>query len=136
MAVHNKLKGRATNRVGNKMPDGTVYAGISPKTHKPMYTTRKDAPLTYTFYRAQNYAGKLGACGHRDWQAPTKDELNVLFQNRAAIGGFNNSGSFPVGWYRSSSRHDNDTSWAQDFSDGDQDNYFTLAVSALRCVRG
>lgn len=26
-------------RIGDRMPDGTVYAGISPDTSKPMYTT-------------------------------------------------------------------------------------------------
>jgi hypothetical protein len=30
---------------------------------------------------------------------PTKSELNVLFNNRAAIGGFDLSGSEPSGWY-------------------------------------
>src|SRR5437762_3304433 len=34
---------------GDKMPDGTIYAGISPDTHEPMYTRPSDAPLTYTF---------------------------------------------------------------------------------------
>ena len=28
------------------MPDGSIYAGVSPDTGKPMYTTPKDAPLT------------------------------------------------------------------------------------------
>src|SRR5947207_14645373 len=34
---------------GDRMPDGTVYAGISPDTHKPIYATPKDASLTFTF---------------------------------------------------------------------------------------
>src|SRR5258708_6921449 len=29
---------------GDRMPDGTVYAGISPESGKPMYTTPGDAP--------------------------------------------------------------------------------------------
>ena len=36
---------------------------------------------------------------------PTKEELNVLFNNRAEIGGFNETGSDPAGWYWSSSLH-------------------------------
>src|SRR5438128_1884955 len=40
--------GRNLN-AGDRMPDGTVYAGISPDTHERMYTTSSDAPLTYTF---------------------------------------------------------------------------------------
>src|SRR5690349_10563178 len=39
----------AAPKPGDRMADGTVYAGISPDTHQPMYTTPEDAPLTYTF---------------------------------------------------------------------------------------
>src|ERR1039458_10259614 len=31
-------------KIGDKMPDGTVLAGISPDTNKPMYATPADAP--------------------------------------------------------------------------------------------
>ena len=53
---------------------------------------------------------------------PTKAELNVLFRNRAAIGGFDTTGSNPAGWYWSSSRFYNGA-WAQRFSDGIQYDY-------------
>src|SRR5437870_1719717 len=100
-----------------------------------MYTTPEDAPLTYTFNEARKYAEKLDTNGHRDWRVPTKSELNVLFNNRAAIGGFEVSDSRPEGWHWSSSDHD---SWvtAQSFSDGFQ-NYFgkSSGLAALRCVR-
>src|SRR4051812_3140058 len=74
-------------RIGDKMPDGTVYAGVSPETVRAMYTTPEDAPLTMKWKVAMEYAAKLDAHGHQDWHVPTKSELNVLFQNRAAIGG-------------------------------------------------
>ena len=53
------------------MPDGTVYAGISPETGKAMFTTAADAPATCTFNEAQDYAANLEAYGHRDWRVPT-----------------------------------------------------------------
>jgi hypothetical protein len=59
----------------------------------------------------------------------------MLFENRAAIGGFDTTGP---GWYWSSSRdyilyyH----AWAQRFGDGRQDYVYRLDQSALRCVRG
>ena len=90
---------KAAPRVGDKMPDGSVYAGISPDTNKPMYATPADAPLTYTFNQAQKYAARFDAHGHADWRVPTKSELNVLYNNRAAIGGFDISGSDPAGWF-------------------------------------
>jgi hypothetical protein len=123
---------------GDKMPDGTVYAGVSPDTGKAMYTTPTDASLTMTFNGAKKYAQGLNtqkAHGHDDWHIPTKAELNVLFNNRAAIGGFNVSGSLPAGWYWSSSQDDVWTAWEQRFSDGAQDDYGKGGHSSVRCVR-
>ena len=133
-----EAKAGATPEIGDKMEDGTVYAGISPDTNKPMCATPADTPLTYTFNQAQKYAEQLDAHGHKDWRAPTKGELNVLFQNRAAIGGFNETGSNPAGWYCSSSQNEFSDARGQCFSNGYQlsfhlDKYF---FSSLRCVRG
>jgi hypothetical protein len=117
---------------GDKMPDGTVFAGISPDTNKPMYATPADASLTMKFNEAQEYASKLDAHGHKDWRVPTKAELNVLFNNRAAIAGFNVSGSGPAGWYWSASPTSKWTAWGQRFSDGYQFNYLKDHPSAVR----
>ena len=126
----------AEPKPGDKMADGAVYAGISPDTGKAMYATPADAPLTYTFNQAQKYAEKLDAHGHKDWRVPTKGELNVLFKNRAAIGGFDISGSDPAGWYWSSSQTISYGAWVQRFSDGGQDvDYSKDFDSSLRCVR-
>src|SRR4051794_25446714 len=87
---------------GDRMEDGTIYAGISPDTGEAMYTTPADAPLTMRWNAAMQYAAKLEAHGHKDWRAPTKAELNVLFRKRAAIGGFDLSGDDAAGCYWSS----------------------------------
>jgi len=120
---------------GDKMPDGTVFAGISPETNKPMYATPADAPLTMVFNKATEYAAQFDAHGHKDWHVPTKAELNVLFNNRAAIGGFNVSGSYPAGWYWSASPDFIWNAWGQRFSDGFQNNFTKGNHSAVRCVR-
>jgi len=122
-------------KVGDRMTDGTVYAGTSPDTGKAMYATPGDAPLTCTFNQARNYAAELDAHDHNDWRVPTKDELNVMFQNLAAIGGFNETGSPPGGWYWSSSEVTYFDAWGQRFSDGDQSNDGKNVVSSLRLVR-
>jgi hypothetical protein len=83
-----------------------------------MYATPADAYLTMTFNEAKEYATKLDAHGHKDWRVPTKAELNVLFNNRAAIGGFNVTGSCPAGWYWSASPYTTRKAWFQRFSDG------------------
>jgi hypothetical protein len=120
------------------MSDGTIFAGISPETNKPMYTTPQDAPLTYIFNEAQKYALELNkqkAHDHDDWRVPTKKELDVLFNNRAEIGGFNVTASHPAGWYWSSSQYSLLNAWAQRFSDGNQYYGFKSHDSSLRCVR-
>jgi len=120
---------------GDKMPDGTVFAGIFPDTNKPMYATPADASLTMNFNEAQEYATTLDAHGHNDWRVPTKTELNVLFNNRAAIGRFDISGSKPAGWYWSASPDDKWDAWGQRFSDGCQGYHYKDDRSAVRCVR-
>jgi hypothetical protein len=44
---------------------------------------------------------------------PSKDDLNKMYLNRAAIGGFS-------GVYWSSSEYDADNAWVQSFEDGTQ----------------
>ena len=120
---------------GDKMPDGTLFAGISPDTNKPMYATPADASLTMKFNEAQKYAATLNAHGHNDWRVPTRAELNVLFNNRAAIGGFDISGSYPAGWYWSASPTSKWNAWCQRLSDGAQYNRYKFGHLSVRPVR-
>jgi hypothetical protein len=114
--------------IGDKATDGTIYAGISPDTNQPLYTTPADAPGTDTLSGAKRYCSALQTSGHQDWRAPTKNELNTLYQNRDVSelkGTFNETGSHSAGWYWSSSSPagSDDGSywgWAQRFSDGFQ----------------
>ena len=130
-----KPEGGTAPNVGDRMPDGTVYPGVSPETGTPIYTTQADAPGLYSWKKGAEYCAALDAGGHRDWRVPTKGELHVLFENRDAIGGFNISGSYPAVWYWSSSQFDYDSAWDQRFSDGDQGINLKLDGSSLRCVR-
>jgi hypothetical protein len=117
-------------KIGAIMTDGTVYAGLSPDTNQPMYTTPRDASLTMTFNQAKIYAAIFGAHGHQDWRVPTKNELNVLFNNRAAIGGFDTTG-----WHWSSSPYILWFAWRQRFGDGGQNYDFKVSDSSVRLVR-
>ena len=121
-------------KIGDRIKDGTIYAGASPDG-TPLFTTPADAPLTMTFNDAKEYARKLDAHGHNDWRLPTEAELNVLFNNRAAIGGFDTSGSSPAGWYWSASPYNGSDAWGQRFSDGCQDHGTKNYLSSVRCVR-
>ena len=124
-----------TPAIGATMPDGSIYAGISPDTGQAMYSASNDSPRPLNLNEAVAFAANLRAHGHRDWRVPTKAELNLLFEHHHAIGGFDTSGSDPGSWYWSSTTR-NDTWWMQRFSDGKQSNYASHYQSSLRCVRG
>lgn len=144
---------------GDKMPDGTVYAGISPDTKQPMYAMPADegtthvfcagispddgkpmlamgtsTAVTFTFNEARKVAmgdATLKAYGHDDWRLPTKNELNVLFNNRAAIGGFDTGGSE----YWASSQIAEWYARCQCFSNGLQGGNYIDNRSLVRLVR-
>ena len=120
--------------LGDRMPDGTVYAGFSPTTGKAMYTTPADAPLPMTFKDAKQYATKLKACSHDDWRVPTRNELNALFNNRASIGALDGASS-PAHCYWSASERNDRNAWFQRFTDGFQHHAIKTVPSSVRCVR-
>ena len=82
-------------------------------------------------YNAANACRALGA----EWYLPSQAELNVLYTNRAAIGGFNLSGSFPAGRYWSSSENGSIGARSQRFSDGNQNANGKSYGLSVRCVR-
>ena len=71
-----------------------------------------------------------------DWYLPSKDELNKLYLNKEAIGGFD--GVFLSAFYWSSSESESNTNaaWNQLFTDGVQNEFDnknqTLSVRAIR----
>ena len=80
---------------------------------------------------AAGLCGDLVLGGYSDWYMPSIDELNQLYINRVAIGGF--AGIF----YWSSSEYDYLTAWFQDFGNGGQFlyskiNYSNVGVRAVR----
>lgn len=129
----------AGNKIGTRMPDGTVYAGLSPETKKPLFALPADAELKKSFNGAAQYAQQLNeekACGHDDWRVPTAKELDVLFNGRAAVGGFCPSGRFPDSYYWSSTPYNGIYAWGQQFRDGGRDYFLRDVNLAVRCVRG
>jgi hypothetical protein len=70
--------------------------------------------------------------GYNDWFLPSKDELNEMYLNKAAIGGFAN-----FQYYWSSTEYNILNAWIQGFDDGYQNyasknfNYYVRAVRAF-----
>jgi hypothetical protein len=80
-----------SRKAGERMPDGSIYAGLSPTTGSPMYTTPADAPHACTFREARRYAFNLDAHGNRDWRVPTRAEMKALLAMRDVIDGLGSS---------------------------------------------
>ncbi|MFA6027598.1 MAG: chitobiase/beta-hexosaminidase C-terminal domain-containing protein [Patescibacteria group bacterium] len=87
---------------------------------------------------AQNGAGSnfaAGLCsnlsegGYDDWYLPSKDELNKLYLNKAAIGGFT------ANYYWSSSESAASTAWGQNFDEGTQFNDGKVNTDYVRAIR-
>src|SRR5262249_2949691 len=117
---------RSAIEVGNKMEDGTIFAGVSPDTGRNMFVAPKDASGILRWKAAMKYAADLDSNGHTDWKLPSKAELGVLYQNRdkgALKGTFDTSGSSPYGWYWSASENPSgsESAWLERFSDATAD---------------
>ena len=85
---------------------------------------------------AGSYAAKLCADlvlnGYSDWYLPSKDELNKLYLNKTAVGGFASNtcwSSSEVAGYESN------FAWEQDFSNGYQFGNYKDYIANVRAVR-
>ena len=80
---------------------------------------------SYAASIARDYNGG----GYIDWFLPSKDELNLLYENKTAIGGFTGY------YYWSSMEYDNGFAWGQYFGNGNQVNNNKLYTDGVRAVR-
>jgi hypothetical protein len=79
-----------------------------------------------------------GGKTYGDWYLPSKEELNLMYQNKATIDATANSNSgsgFASAYYWSSTEYNNDFAWKQDFGDGSQNYYGKNLTHRVRAVR-
>jgi len=69
------------------------------------------------------------------WYLPSRDELNVMYTNRIAIGGFDTGGLSPNVYYWSSSDYNMFLAWFQQFNEDEQYYVFKKHTLLVRCVR-
>ena len=98
--------------------DGTAYGSGNQNTIDIMAAQCS----TFSSYVAAVECGNLVLNGYSDWFLPSKDELNILYLNRVAIGNFSTNGGGTSSYYWSSSEITFNiySSWAQDFDTGQQ----------------
>jgi hypothetical protein len=70
--------------------------------------------IQYDIYAAK-FCDHLELNGYSDWFLPSKDELNLLYEKRTLVGGFN-----PYAFYWSSSESSENSAWSQFFGEGTQ----------------
>jgi hypothetical protein len=76
-----------------------------------------------------DYSVTVSGVTYGDWYLPSKYELNLLYLQKTAVGGF--AGAY----YWSSSEDSNDDAWVQNFDGGDQgdpNKNYTFYVRAVR----
>jgi hypothetical protein len=79
---------------------------------------------------AARICGDLPLGGYYDWYLPSQNELNKLYINKVAIGGY-----FATSGYWSSTEFDNSNAMVQDFSDGSQNYDIKWKSHSVRAVR-
>lgn len=89
---------------------------------------------TATWYEAQNLISNpsnhsVNGQKFRDWRLPTKYELNEMYLQQLAVGGFANT------YYWSSTELDGGFAWFQYFGNGNQFNYDKVIIHFVRSVR-
>ena len=119
----------STTQPGDQMPDGTVYVGLSPTDGRPLYAMPHDPRGLHTWGGAKTAATAETFAGHTDWRLPTKEELDMLYRARDAVGGFQ------PGWYWSSFQIGDHFACGQGFSGGSRGFASKNANSHVRCVR-
>ena len=78
-----------------------------------------------TWREAKIACKKLGI----GWRLPTKDELDMLYENREEIGGF------AFNYYWSSTEYGSFNAWLQSFPNGFQDYFNEVSYFYVRAVR-
>ena len=79
-------------KIGDVAEDGWIYAGDSPDTHKPMYVAPKDVGVMF-FKEARAQAKKIKFSLFKRARLPSKNELQMIFNNRARISGISDTGT-------------------------------------------
>jgi hypothetical protein len=116
------------------MPDGTIFAGFSPDTKKPYFTTKEDVDEFMPFFKARELCMRLTQYDNGNWRLPTTNELDDLYAHRSAIGGFNTTSEGVGSWHWSSGQRFF-TAGMKRFTDGSWYNVGKTVAVNIRCVR-
>lgn len=110
---------------GNNDQTDAASEGIGGGKANTFYIRAVNGYATY----AARLCDTLTAGGFGDWYLPSKYELNLLYAQKAVVGGFANAA------YWSSSEYNSLYSFEQDFSNGTLAEEFKTATNRVRAIR-
>jgi hypothetical protein len=104
---------RVNGATGDGLLDGVMNTAIIVATQMA-----DDQAGNFAAKVCADYSVTVGGITYGDWYLPSKYELNLLYQQRAVVGGFANN------YYWSSTEYNFDYVWIQNLSNGSQATYF------------
>jgi hypothetical protein len=128
---HGLIAATADQSTGIQWYNGTftVTNAVRDGIGAGMYNTERIIANQSTgSYAAQLCANYQGG-GYGDWYLPSKYELNLLYLQKTAVGGFASA------YYWSSTENDLNSAWTQNFGNGSQDYDYKDYANRVRAVR-
>ncbi|MBQ7367119.1 MAG: DUF1566 domain-containing protein [Spirochaetaceae bacterium] len=123
-----KYRPKVTVAIGKRGPGGGLVFHIDgPKAYEVSEMLGK-----HQWAEAKKMAEGYRGGGFSDWRLPTKEELNLVYQNLRKPGIITGTGD---DWHWSSSQYHSTIAWAQRFGDGGQvpnSDHYEYAVRAIR----
>jgi hypothetical protein len=99
---------------------------------KGLLASPKDLSLPYSYKESIGECEEYVLNGFDNWRLPTKDELNLLYEKRNTIGGFD----MTYVYWSSTSDGTANTAWYVDFADGEKAfGRYDYGSGPVRCVR-
>lgn len=117
--------------IGEMMGDHSIFAGVSPHTNQPFFTTQFFYGDVVSWAAAHRAAFGMEAHGRNDWRVPTLDELLMMYDNRHKIGGFRDEDP-----YWAAAPHYMQSAWTINFKYGQINMAHKTSRYVIRCVRG
>lgn len=115
-ALKYMLSGNSDNlKIGDSYDGGIIFQ-VGPNGNEIKICAEHDLGF-YNWHEAKEKCDEYSDGGHMDWYLPSKEELNLLFNNLSQKG----LGNFKENWYWSSTETDGQ-GWEQQFPEGYQQN--------------
>jgi hypothetical protein len=130
------LSSAAPVNIGDEYGGGKVVYILQPgdpgyKAEEPhgLIAAKEDLPQeSLTWSEAKAAVERLEISGNRGWSIPSQEELSLLYQKKAVVGGFRE-----YSYYLSGSEIDKQKAWALDFYNGEK--VITVKSGALSGIR-